>query len=121
MARPQCDTPLVCKALLLVRRFFKRKAPLSSAVKSVAPINMYELSVLFGPCPHRAYYCIGSNFWKFYLMRTGFTLCELVSLVKVFRLLRLERNFFGVQSVDTVGRCTTSLSIGRASVFVMPC
>jgi hypothetical protein len=28
-----------------------------------------------------------------------------VSLVKVFR---LEWNFFGVQSVDTVGRCITS-------------
>jgi len=33
---------------------------------------------------------------------------ELVSLVKVFRLFRLEQIFFGVQSVDTVGRCTTS-------------
>jgi hypothetical protein len=30
--------------------------------------------------------CIGSNFWKFYLVRTGFTLDERVSLVKVFRL-----------------------------------
>jgi hypothetical protein len=50
-------------------------------------------------------YGIGSNFWKFCLIRTGFTLGELVSLVKVFR---LEQSFFGVQSVDTVGRCTTS-------------
>jgi hypothetical protein len=31
------------------------------------------------------------NFWKFYLIRTSFTLGELVSLVKVFRLFRLER------------------------------
>jgi hypothetical protein len=31
-------------------------------------------------------YCIGSNFWKFYLIRTRFTSGELVSLVKVFRL-----------------------------------
>ncbi len=30
-------------------------------------------------------YGIGSNFWKFYLIRTDFTLSELVSLVKVFR------------------------------------
>jgi len=45
-------------------------------------------------------YRIGSNFWKFYLIRIGFTLGELVSLVKVFRLFRLERIFFGVQ------RCT---------------
>jgi hypothetical protein len=51
----------------------------------------------------------------------GFTLDELISLVKVFRLFRLEWIFLGVQSVDTVSRCTTFLSIGRASVFVMPC
>ncbi len=44
-----------------------------------------------GPCPHRDRdYCIGSSFWKFYLIRTNFTLGELVSLVKVFRLFRLE-------------------------------
>jgi hypothetical protein len=48
------------------------------------------------PQGHRDYYCIGSNFWKFYLIRTSFTLGELVSLVKVFRLLRLEWIFFGV-------------------------
>jgi hypothetical protein len=53
-------------------------------------------------------YCIGSNFWKFYLIRSGFTFGELVSLVKVC-LDCLDRNgfFFGVQSVNTVGRCTT--------------
>ncbi len=46
----------------------------------------------FGPCLHRdRNYSIGSNFWKFYLNRTGFTLGEPVSLVKVFRLFRLER------------------------------
>ncbi len=33
---------------------------------------------------------IGSNFWKFYLIKTGFTLGEPVSLVKVFRVFRLE-------------------------------
>ncbi len=61
-----------------------------------------------GPCPHRDRdYCIQSNFWKFDLIRTGFTLGEPVFLVKVFRLFRLN-GFFGVQSVDTVGRCTTS-------------
>jgi hypothetical protein len=43
------------------------------------------------PCPHgdRDYHN-GSNFWKFYLMRTGFTLDELVSLVKVYRLFGME-------------------------------
>jgi len=40
--------------------------------------------VLLGLPPHRDRdYCIGSNFWKFYLIRTGFTSGELVSLVKV--------------------------------------
>jgi hypothetical protein len=39
-------------------------------------------------------YHIGSNFWKFYLIRTGVTLGEQVSLVKVFRLFRWEWNFF---------------------------
>ncbi len=46
-------------------------------------------------------YCIGSNFWKFYLIRTG----ELVFLVKVFRLFRSERSFL-VFRVCT--QCTTS-------------
>jgi hypothetical protein len=40
-------------------------------------------------------YRIRSNFWKFYLIRTGFRLGELVPLVKVF-LFRLEWIFFGV-------------------------
>jgi hypothetical protein len=53
-------------------------------------------------------YHIESNFWKFYLIRTDFTLREPVPLVKVFRLLRLEHIVFGVQSVDRVGGCTTS-------------
>ncbi len=35
-------------------------------------------------CGGRDYH-IGSNFWKFYLIRTSFTWSELVSLVKVFR------------------------------------
>jgi hypothetical protein len=35
--------------------------------------------------------CIGSNFWKFNLIRISFTLREPDSLVKVFRLFRLER------------------------------
>jgi hypothetical protein len=36
------------------------------------------------PCPHRDRdYRIGSNFWKLYLIRTGFTLNEPVLLMKV--------------------------------------
>jgi len=47
-----------------------------------------------GPCPHRNKdYRIGSNIWKFYLIEIGFTLGELVSLVKMFRLFRLEQMF----------------------------
>jgi len=62
-----------------------------------------------GPCPHgNRDHGIRSNFWNFYLIKTGFTLGEPVSLVKVFRLFRLERIFLVFRSVDTVGRCTTS-------------
>jgi hypothetical protein len=62
-----------------------------------------------GHFPHRdREFHIGSNFWKFYLIRTSFIYGEPVSLVKRFRLFRLERIFFGVQSVETVGRWTTS-------------
>jgi len=32
------------------------------------------------------FYCIGSKFWKFYLIRIDLTLGEPVSSVKVFRL-----------------------------------
>jgi hypothetical protein len=62
-----------------------------------------------GPCACGGKdYRIQSNFWKFYLIKTGFTLGEPVSLVKMFRLFKLEQMFFGVQSVDTAGRCTAS-------------
>jgi hypothetical protein len=44
------------------------------------------------------------TFGSFYLIRTGFTLGELVLLVRVFRLFRLKQIFWGVESV-----------------FVMPC
>jgi hypothetical protein len=46
---------------------------------------MHEI-VIFGPWPHKDKdkdYRIGSNFWKFYLIKTNFTLGELISLVKV--------------------------------------
>jgi hypothetical protein len=49
-------------------------------------------------------YRIGSNFWKFYLIRIGFTVVEPVSLVKVFGVFRLE----WIVLVFRVGRCTTS-------------
>ncbi len=42
------------------------------------------------------------TFGKFYLIRTAFF------GVKVFRVFRLKRIFLGVQSVNTVRRCTTS-------------
>jgi hypothetical protein len=53
---------------------------------------------------------VRSNFWKFCLIKTGFTLDEPVSLLKVFRLFKLEQMFFWVLRVcvDTVGRCTNS-------------
>jgi hypothetical protein len=65
-------------------------------------------------------YPIGSNFWKFYLIRTSFTLNELVSLVKVFRLFRLERIFLVSRVLNAVGRCTTSyLLAGPACLWCL--
>ncbi len=53
--------------------------------------TMCECSFI-GPCSHRDKdYHIGSDFWKFNLNKTSFTLSEPVSLVKVFRLFRWER------------------------------
>jgi hypothetical protein len=68
--------------------------------------QMLVKKVFVGPCSHRDMdYCIGSNFWKSYLIKTGFTLGEPVSLVKkVFRLFKLEQMFLVLrESVDTVG------------------
>jgi hypothetical protein len=67
-------------------------------------------------------YHIGSNFWKFYLIRRiGFALGESVSLVKVFRLVRLKWIFLvfrvWTQEVDV----QHLIYIGRGIVFVMPC
>jgi len=54
-----------------------------------------KICLFVGPCPHRDRdYHIRSNFWKFYLIKTGFTIGERVSLVKVFRLFKLEHMFF---------------------------
>jgi hypothetical protein len=62
---------------------------------------------LLGPAPTgTGTIALDPNFWKFYVIRTDFTLSKLVSLVKMFRLFRLEWIFWGVQSVDTVGRFT---------------
>jgi hypothetical protein len=48
------------------------------------------------------------TFGSFYLIKISFTLGEPASLVKVFRRFRLETDCFGVQSVEMLGRCTTS-------------
>jgi hypothetical protein len=70
---------------------------------------LYLPFYFIGPCPHRTRdYHIGSNLWKFYVVRTGFILDKQVFWVKVFRLFRLEWIFFGVESVDTGNRCRTS-------------
>jgi len=75
------------------------------------------------PCPHRnSDYGIRSNFWNFYLIRTSFTLSEPVSLVKVFRLFRLEPIVLMFKSVDTEGRCTTSsLLEGPGCLWCLVC
>jgi len=48
------------------------------------------------------------TFGSFTLLEPVLTLGEPVSLVKVFRLFRSEQMFLDIQSVETVGRCTTS-------------
>jgi hypothetical protein len=48
------------------------------------------------------------TFGSFTLLESVFIVDEPKNLVKVFGLFRLEWIFFGVQSVDTIGRCTTS-------------
>jgi len=64
---------------------------------SKPPTNKLKVYRFVGPAldSNRDYH-IGSNFWKFYLIRTGFTLGEPVSSAKVFKLFRLEQIFFGV-------------------------
>jgi hypothetical protein len=57
---------------------------------------------LLGPVP------VGAGTIAFDPTFGSFTLLKPVSLVKMFRLFKLEQMFFGVQSVDTVGRCTAS-------------
>jgi len=75
---------------------------------------------LFSPARTRDRdYHIGSNFWKFYFNRISFTLREPVSLVKVFRLFRLiGSDCFGVQSVNTIGRCTTYYLLAQGQQHV---
>ncbi len=67
-------------------------------------------SLFVGPCPPTGTITLDPTFESFTLLRTNFTLGEPVSLVKVFRVFRLEWIFVSVlKSVDTVvGRCTTS-------------
>jgi len=65
--------------------------------------------VFIGPCAHRDRdHRIESNFWTFYLIKTGFTICEPVSLVKVFRPFRLEWKLLVFRLVDTGGRYTVT-------------
>ncbi len=50
------------------------------------------VTILSGLFPHmNKDYSIEHNFWKFYFITISFTLGEVVSLVKVFGLFRLER------------------------------
>ncbi len=56
----------------------------------------------------------GSNFWKFYLIRTSF-FGESVQTVQI------GMDFFGVQECGHNRQMYNILSIGRASLFVMPC
>ncbi len=51
----------------------------------------YFIVNIIGSCPHMDRdCCIASKFCKFYLIRIGFTLGELVYLVEMFRPFRLK-------------------------------
>ncbi len=77
-------------------------------------------SFLLGPASTGAWtICIWSNFWKFYIIGTSFTLGEPLSLVKVFRLFKLEQMFLGLESVDIVGRCITSYLLAGPTCFCL--
>jgi hypothetical protein len=62
---------------------------------------------------------IGSKFWKFYLIKTVFTLGEPVLLVKVFRLFRSEPIFlvFRVWTQCTTSYCFSQLSFWQNFLF----
>jgi len=88
----------ILKPLKTYKNFKSSHMGLEHKVTTICEhLNSFEHAVLgslLGPAPHRnGDYCIGSNFWKFYLIRTSFTSREPVSLVKVFRLFRSERIF----------------------------
>jgi hypothetical protein len=83
----------------------------TNEIKFIAKYSMVNWCfihwVLLGPRDRD--YPIGSNFWKFYLIRTGFTFRELVSLVKVFRLFQLERSFWVLRVwTQWVSQCRAS-------------
>jgi hypothetical protein len=101
------------------------------AVDNLIHNTLYDLNLPFllwglvGPCPphHKDRdHLIRANFCKVYFIKTSFTLVELVFLVKVFRLFRLEWIFFGVRTVWT--QCPACLLclvwlLAVPSVFVM--
>jgi hypothetical protein len=73
------------------------------------------------PCPHRERdYSNGSNFWKLYLIRTGFTSGELVSLIKVLGCLDWN-GLFWCSGCGHSRKMYDIVSIGRGSVFMMAC
>lgn len=55
---------------------------------------VFELTFYWALPPQGQVHRTRSKFWKFYLIKTGFTLSEPVSCVTVFRLFRLERSFW---------------------------
>jgi hypothetical protein len=59
--------------------------------KHVGPFGTSFIISFVGPYPHKDKdNHIGSNFWKFYLIKINFRVHKLVSLVKVFILFSLE-------------------------------
>ncbi len=88
-------------------------------LSDLGPLSLFlllplSLGALLGPCPPQGQglFALDPTFGSLTLLKTSFTLGELVFLVKVFRLRRLERVFFGCLKCGH-GRQRYILSIGR--------
>jgi hypothetical protein len=85
------------KISLLCRYHWKRDRGSKPAQRQGEGRVTLEITLLalVGPCPHKDRdYCTGSNFWKFCLIRTGFTLGKLVFRWKCLDCLDWNRLFW---------------------------
>jgi len=87
-----CTLLMVSMFIIRSRSFDEVKGQLSAYTFFYKVLEGEEiLSLVCWAMPHRDKdYRIGSNFCKFYLIKTSFTLNEQVYLMKVFKLFKLK-------------------------------